>query len=202
MFDFLLNTHRHFTCKHLLVSPYYMRDQFVEMIEKEMKIAAKRGKASIFAKFNSLTDEKMIRQLYKASQAGVKIRLIVRGSCILQPGVPGMSENIEVISIVDKYLEHARLIIFHQGGAHKTYIGSADWITRNLERRVEVCTPVLDEKIKRSLRDYFDIQWRDNVKARIQDKDGKNQYVPAGEKPPCRSQEQLYNYYKKASEKE
>lgn len=196
VFDFLQNTHKHFKCKQLLVAPYYMRDQFTDLIRKETAIAAKGKEAFIYAKFNSLTDERIVRLLYEASQAGVQIRLIIRGSCTLQPGIPGLSEDIKVISIVDKYLEHARLIIFHQGGKNKMFIGSADWMTRNLDRRVEVATPILDKNIKKTLLDFFEIQWSDNVKARIQDKEGKNLYVKAGTAKPVRSQEALYEYYK------
>lgn len=196
VFDFLQNTHKHFKCRQLLVSPYDMRDQFTELITKETALAAKGKPAFIYAKFNSLTDERIIQLLYEAGQAGVDICLIVRGSCTLQAQVPGLSENIRVISIVDKYLEHARVVIFHQGGKNKTFIGSADWMTRNLDRRVEIITPVLDKKIKKTLIDFFRIQWADNVKARIQDKEGTNQYVEAGKNPPLRSQEALYEYYK------
>ncbi|MDR0823537.1 MAG: polyphosphate kinase 1, partial [Prevotella sp.] len=166
VFDFLINTHKHFLCKELLVSPYYMRDRFANLIKGEIRNAQEGKKAYICAKFNSLTDEEMIKLLYKASQAGVEIRLIVRGSCCLRPQVENLSENIRVISIVDRYLEHARLAIFCNDGDEKVYIMSADWMTRNLDRRVEIGVPIFDDKIKRTLMDFFDIQWSDNEKAR------------------------------------
>lgn len=196
IFDFLENTHKKFTCKQLVVSPYFMRNKFEKEIEKKILYAKKGKKAYIYAKFNSLTDEKIIKQLYKASKAGVKIKLIIRGACCLIPQVKGLSENIEVISIVDKYLEHARLIIFGNGGVEKTYILSADWMTRNLDRRVEVGVPILDKSIQKTLKDFFNIQWSDNVKARVTDIDGKNNYVQYNSGEKIRSQIELYNYYK------
>lgn len=197
VFDFLLNTHKHFSCKQLLVAPYYMRGVFEKLIKQEIKNAQSGKRAYIYAKFNSLTDENMIKLLYKASQSGVEIRLIVRGSCCLQPQVKGLSDNIRIISIVDRYLEHARLTIFHNGGNEKIYIMSADWMTRNLDRRVEVGIPVLDKKIKQTIKDVFAIQWADNEKARDLTILGRNEYIEQGENPPCRSQIALYDYYKK-----
>lgn len=196
IFDFLINTHKHFSCKKLIVSPYYMREQFENMINNEIKNAQKGKKAYIYAKFNSLTDENMIRYLYKASQAGVKVKLIIRGAFSLQPQVEGLSENIRAISIVDKYLEHARLVIFYNGGDEHVFILSADWMTRNLDRRVEVAAPILDKKIKQSLKSFFDIQWSDNVKARDLTVFGENNYVQQNGKKTNRSQTQLYEYYK------
>lgn len=196
VFDFLINTHKHFLCRQLVVSPYYMRNQFVELIKKEIKNAQSGKRAYIFAKFNSLTDEEMVRLLYKASQAGVEIRLIVRGACCLQPQVKKQSENIRVISIVDRYLEHARMAIFYNNGDEKVYIMSADWMTRNLDRRVEVGVPILDHKIKRTLKEFFDIQWSDNEKARDLTIFGSNNYVEKENNPPCRSQMVLYDFYK------
>ncbi|NDV97104.1 polyphosphate kinase 1 [Dysgonomonas sp. 521] len=200
VFDFLINTHKHFACKQLLVSPYYMRNQFVELIKKEIKNAQNGKRAYIFAKFNSLTDEEMVKLLYKASQAGVEIRLIVRGACCLQPQVKKQSENIRVISIVDRYLEHARMAIFYNNGDEKVYIMSADWMTRNLDRRVEVGVPILDQKIKHTLKEFFDIQWSDNEKARDLTIFGSNNYVEKGDNLPCRSQMALYDFYKGMNE--
>lgn len=196
VFDFLINPHKRFMCKKLLVSPYYMRERFEELIDQEIKQARKGKKAFIYAKFNSLTDEKIITHLYKASQAGVEIRLIIRGSFCLQPKLKGISDNIEAISIVDKYLEHARLVIFHNGGDEQIFILSADWMTRNLDRRVEVGVPILDDSIKSTLKTYFEIQWSDNVKARDLTDFGKNNYVKSKDNKECRSQTALYNYYK------
>jgi len=137
----------------------------------------------------------MIKLLYKASKAGVKIKLIIRGACCLVPQIKNLSENIEVISIVDKYLEHARMVIFGNGGDEKTYILSADWMTRNLDRRVEVGIPIIDKSIQKTLKDVFKIQWSDNVKARLTDSDGVNSYVQSDSDIKIRSQVELYNYY-------
>jgi polyphosphate kinase len=132
--------------------------------------------------------------LYKASQAGVKIEMIVRGICSVVPGVEGMSENIEVISIVDKFLEHPRIYQFHNGGDVRLYISSADFMTRNLDFRVEVAVPIYDEEVKQEIMDTFDICWQDNVKARIIDRGQTNQYRPTA-KPVVRSQFATYDYY-------
>ena len=194
VFDFL-STHRPLTCKHLLVSPFTMRTRFEHLIAQEIKNARKGKPACIDAKFNSLTDEKIIKLLYKASKAGVRIRLIIRGACCLRPSVEGLSENIEAISIVDKYLEHSRLVLFHNGGDERVFILSADWMTRNLDRRIEVGTPVLDGRIRKVLRGLFEVQWADNVKARDLSVFGSNDYVPADGRRSCRSQMALYDFY-------
>ncbi len=194
VFDFLENTHLHPKCKMLMVTPYNMRDRIEELLNVEIRNAQKGKKAKFYGKFNSLTDEKMIALLYKASQVGVKIRLLIRGACCLQAGVKGLSENIEVRSIVDKFLEHARVMIFANGGKPQTYILSADLMTRNLDRRVEVGIPILDHNIERSIKEYFDIQWRDNIKAREVARPYENTYITNSEEP-CRSQEELYTYF-------
>ena len=205
VFDFLQNTHKHFECDRLVVSPYFMRDHFVRMIDREIH-AAKGGKpAYIYAKFNSLTDPDMIAALYRASDAGVDVRLIVRGACCLKPGEKGLSRHIRAISIVDRFLEHARLVIFGGGGDERTYILSADWMPRNLNRRVEVGIPVRDRRIRKLLRKIFDIQWNDRIKARDLSNFAQNQYVgrePGYEEdPPVRSQTAIYDYLKSLSER-
>lgn len=197
VFDYLQNTHKRPAFKQLVVSPDYMRDHFEGLIKQEIKNKQNGKDAFICAKLNSLTDERIIKLLYKASQAGIEVRLIVRGACCLQPQVKGMSENIRVISIVDKFLEHARMAIFCNGGEEKMYIMSADWMNRNLDRRVEIAAPVLDEKVRQTLRDVFEIQWSDNEKARDLSIFGCNRYVQRGDNPSCRSQVALYDYYKK-----
>lgn len=202
VFDFLLNPHRHFQCKQLFVSPYYLRSKFEGLIAREIKNAEKGKKAFIYAKFNSLTDERMINWLYKASQAGVEIRLIVRGACCLQPQVKGLSENIRVISIVDKYLEHARLTIFCNDGDNLVHIMSADWMTRNLDRRVEIGIPIADSKIIKTLKKFFAIQWADNVKARDLSLSGQNNYVVSKTDQVCRAQVELYDFYKEMKKNE
>lgn len=196
VFDFLQNTHKHPILKQLMVSPYYMRAQIEEIIENEIKNAKKGKKAYLYAKFNSLTDEKMIALLYKASGAGVKIKLLIRGACCLQAGIKGLSENIEVRSIVDKYLEHARLIISCNAGKPCSYIMSSDLMTRNLDRRVEVGIPITNKGIHRTLEEYFDIEWRDNVKARVIAPPYENTYVQSSD-VEHRSQIELYDYFKK-----
>ena len=127
-----MNSHKQFKYKYLLVSPYFMRDAFDELIDREIRNAKRGRRAYIHAKCNSLTDERIIERLYRAGKAGVEIRLIVRGACCLQPAVQGMSDRIRAISIVDKYLEHARLFIFCNDGDERTYIGSADWMSATL----------------------------------------------------------------------
>ncbi|MPM97505.1 Polyphosphate kinase [bioreactor metagenome] len=178
-----------------------MRARFEELAEEEIKQAKKGRKAYIKAKFNSLTDPEMINLLYRASRAGVRISLIVRGACCLQPGVEGLSENIRVISIIDIYLEHARMAIFCGGGEEKYFILSADWMTRNLNRRIEVGTPVYDPAIRRQLKKVFEMQWGDNVKARDMAVFGANEYVKGEGEERCRSQLALHDFYKKAAEK-
>lgn len=143
---------------------------------------------------NSFTSYKMIDKLYEASNAGVKIQLIVRGICCLVPGLKGMSENIEAISIVDKFLEHPRIFIFGNDGNSKVYISSADWMTRNLDNRVEVGCPIYDEEIKRELLDTFEISWSDNVKARVFNESQDNAYRQNGN-VKVRSQFAMYDYY-------
>lgn len=180
--------------EHLIVSPHYTRNKFFKLIDQEIKNAEAGKEAWIWIKINSLTDVKTVDKLYEASRAGVKIKMIVRGICCLIPGVQGMSENIEVISILDKYLEHPRLFVFHNDGAPTIFISSADWMERNLDARVEVGCPIYDEDIKKELMDTFQIGWSDNVKARVIDPGQTNRYK-RDDKPRVRSQFALYDYY-------
>jgi len=196
VFDFLLNTHKHFTCKHLLVAPYFMRAKIERLIHREIRNARADQPAYIHAKCNTLTDERLIRLLYKAGQAGVEVRLIVRGACCLMPRVKDLSENIRAVSIVDKYLEHSRLFFFAGGGREKAFISSADWMTRNLDKRLEVGAPILDDDVRRTLRDFFDIQWADNVKARDLAEMGVNTYVESNPPEPVKAQDAVYEYYR------
>ncbi|WP_282079038.1 polyphosphate kinase 1 [Aquimarina algiphila] len=182
--------------KHLLVSPHYTRSSLVKLIDEEIKNSKKGIQASIRLKLNSLSDYDMIDKLYEASRAGVKIDLIIRGICCLIPGIPGMSENIRAISVIDKFLEHPRLYIFNNGEDPKVYISSADWMTRNLDRRVEISCPIYDEDIKLELIDTFDICWSDNVKGRMLSKEQDNAYI-RNDKDKVRSQIATYNYYLK-----
>ena len=180
--------------KHLIVSPHYTKKILKQLIEEEIKNAKAGKEAYIKLKMNNITSYKMIDKLYEASRAGVKIQMIVRGICCLVPGIEGMSENIEVISIVDKFLEHPRLFIFGNNGNSKVYISSADWMTRNISFRVEVGCPIYDETIKQELIDTFEISWADNVKARVIDQAQDNHYRPHT-LPAQRSQVALYEYY-------
>ena len=180
--------------KHLIVSPHYTKKILKQLIEEEIKNAKAGKEAYIKLKMNNITSYKMIDKLYEASRAGVKIQMIVRGICCLVPGIEGMSENIEVISIVDKFLEHPRLFIFGNNGNPKVYISSADWMTRNISFRVEVGSPIYDETIKQELIDTFEISWADNVKARVIDQAQDNHYRPHT-LPAQRSQVALYEYY-------
>lgn len=183
--------------KHLLISPFTTRRIFEKLIQQEIDTALEGKPAAITAKMNSLEDPDIIALLYKASQAGVKIRLIVRGFTCLIPGVEGLSENIEMTSIVDRYLEHGRIYLFHNGGDEQMYMGSADWMTRNLDRRIEVLTPIYDEDLFKELRAILLIQLQDNVKARIQDADETNAYVTQKPgKSAIRSQYAIYDFLK------
>jgi len=180
--------------KHLIVSPHYTKKILKQLIDEEIKNAKAGKEAYIKLKMNNITSYKMIDKLYEASRAGVKIQMIVRGICCLVPGIEGMSENIEVISIVDKFLEHPRLFIFGNNGNPKMYISSADWMTRNISFRVEVGCPIYDEAIKQELIDTFEISWADNVKARVIDQAQDNHYR-SHTLPAQRSQVALYEYY-------
>lgn len=185
--------------KHLIVSPHYTRSKFYDLIDKEI-YNAKAGKtAYIKLKMNSISNYGMVDKLYEASRAGVKIQMIVRGICCLVPGIKGMSENIEVISIVDKFLEHTRLYIFGNDEAPKIYISSADFMSRNIDNRVEVSCPIYEEDIKQELMDIFEICWKDNVKSRWVNSSKTNEYRK-NHHPPFRSQFETYDYYKKILE--
>ncbi|MBN1698485.1 MAG: polyphosphate kinase 1 [Spirochaetales bacterium] len=167
IFEFFEHTYKVTEYSHLIVSPFSTRKKILKLIAKETKNAQKGEEASIFFKLNNLVDTEIIRALYDASGAGVKIKIIVRSMVSLVPGVPGVSDNIEAISIVDKFLEHSRIFIFHNGGDEKYFISSADLMARNLDGRVEVTCPIYDKSIQYELRKYLDIQWSDNTKARI-----------------------------------
>ena len=183
-------------CRHLLVSPFTSRPGLMELVDKEIKNAREGKDAWMILKMNSLEDRRMVKKLYEASEAGVKIKMIIRGICVALPGVPEMSENIEAISIIDRFLEHGRVYIFANGGEEKMYLASADWMTRNLDRRVEVIFPIYDEAVKEELRRVIDILLGDNTKARILDAEQSNAYVHRlpGE-IPRRAQTELYDMF-------
>lgn len=184
--------------KRLLVSPYTTRIGFSELVQNEITLARTGKPASITLKMNSLEDEDMIKYLYRASTAGVKINLLIRGICSLVPGIKGQSENIHVTSVIDRFLEHGRVYIFGHDDDASVYIGSADWMTRNLSHRIEVVTPILDANHKKTIRELIDIQLADTVKARIIDAHQKNEYVARGANG-VQSQVATYNYFKKAT---
>jgi polyphosphate kinase len=194
VFNFLKTNYIVNKYKHLLVSPHYAKNAFVKLIDKEITKAKSGLPAQIKLKLNSITSYKMVDKLYEASNAGVQIQMIIRGICCLIPGVEGLSKNIEAISIVDKYLEHPRMLIFGVEGEEDVYISSSDWMTRNLDNRVEVTCPIYDEDIKKELIDTFAICWNDNVKARIYSKNQDNAYRKT-EGPAIRSQLKTYEYY-------
>ncbi|WP_445957427.1 polyphosphate kinase 1 [Yeosuana sp.] len=199
VFTFFETNYQIFKYKHIITSPHYTQKALFNLIDSEIQ-NVKRGKpAFIKIKINSITSYDMVDKLYQASSAGVQIQMLVRGSCCLIPGIKGMSENIEVISIVDKFLEHSRLYIFGNNNNPKVYISSADWMTRNIENRVEVSCPIYDENIKQELLDTFEISWNDNVKARLLNDSQNNEYVK-NDKNKLRSQLAIYDYYLKKLE--
>ncbi len=178
--------------RHLLLAPTGLRDQLIERIRSEASRARAGRPARIIAKLNNLVDRRMIEELYAASAAGVPIDLIVRGICCLRPEVPGLSDNIRIVSIVDRYLEHARIFFFENDGSPEYLLASADWMPRNLDRRVEIAFPVLDPALQAQVRQILEIQLADTVKARRILGDGSSVRVPADGRPRLRSQERLY----------
>jgi polyphosphate kinase len=191
LFNFLTGCSLQTKYRRLLVAPVNLRERMIEFIEREAAHRRAGRPARIIVKINSLTDVQVVRALYAASQAGVEIDLIVRGTCTLRPGVAGVSETIRVRSVVGRFLEHSRAFYFENGGDEEVYIGSADWMSRNLDRRVEVVVPVDDADIKRALRDeILDAYLRDNVKARLLQPDGSYARArPADGEEPFSAQE-------------
>ncbi|HLT34612.1 MAG TPA: polyphosphate kinase 1 [Aquaticitalea sp.] len=193
VFSFFETNYKIFRYKHIITSPHYTKSRIFKLIDNEIENVKKGNPAYIKIKLNSISSYMMIDKLYEASQAGVKIKMIIRGICCLVPGVPGMSENIEIISIIDKFLEHTRLLIFCNDNNPKVFISSADWMTRNIENRVEVTCPIYDSEIKKELMDIFEICWNDNVKARILDETQSNAYK-RNDLMKMRSQFDTYQY--------
>jgi len=195
VFDFFQVNYKVSRYKHIVTSPHYTKNAFYKLIDNE--IANKRaGKpAYIKLKMNSISSYKMINKLYEASNAGVKIDMIIRGLCCLVPGVKGMSENIQVVSVIDKFLEHTRLYIFCNNDMPKVYISSADWMTRNIDHRVEVSCPIYDQDVKQELIDTYTICWNDNTKTRIINKTQDNKYK-RNRKKEVRMQFETYEYLK------
>ena len=195
VFNFLSVNYKIKKYKHLIVSPHYTFSALIRLIEQEIAHKAQGKKARIRLKLNNITNYKIISKLYEASRSGVQIDMIVRGVCCLIPGVKGMSENIRVISVVDKFLEHPRVYIFENDGDPQMYISSADWMTRNIDNRVEVACPILDKDLQQELLDTFMISWKDNVKARLVNTKNQNAFVSNQEKA-IRSQWATYAYFK------
>ena len=200
VFNFLQVHYKLKKYKHLIVSPHYTKNALVKMINQEIENHKAGLPSGIRLKLNAITNFSMIEKLYEASTAGVPIQMIVRGICCLIPGVKGMSENIEVISVVDRYLEHPRVYHFTNGGTPKIYISSADFMTRNIENRVEVAAPINDKDLQRQITEVFDIIWNDNVKARRLNGPIQNAFIK-NDSAPIRSQFEIFDYYKKEVEK-
>lgn len=194
IFNFFEANYRVYQYKHLIVSPHYTKKAFFKLIDEQIKLSESGDQGYIRLKMNSLSSYDMVDKLYEASNAGVQIDMIVRGLCCLIPGIKGMSENIKVISVVDKFLEHPRVYMFGKDENVKIYISSADWMTRNIENRVEVSCPIYNEGIKQEIIDNFNICWSDNVKARLINTENENEYR-VDDNFKVRSQIALYDYY-------
>ncbi|ERH66705.1 MULTISPECIES: polyphosphate kinase 1 [Pantoea] len=202
VFNFIENPYRPVTFEHLMVSPQNSRAMLYQLIDNEIANAQQGNPSGITLKINNLVDNGLVDRLYAASSAGVKINLLVRGMCSLIPDLPGISENIRITSIVDRYLEHDRVYIFESGGDKKVFLSSADWMTRNIDYRIEVAVSVLDPRLKQRILDIIAILLSDTVKARIVDKELSNRYVPRGNRKKVRSQLAIYDYIKKLEQPE
>ena len=192
VFEFLQSTYDTSTYRHLIVSPFHMRKRLIRCIQREKRFAREGKQAEISIKVNNLADRDIIKHLYSASRAGVKIRLVVRSMFSLITGVRNVSENIEAISIVDKYLEHSRYYIFGNDGDPEVFLSSADLMQRNIDGRLEVTCPLYDPDLKKEILDIFAIYWRDTKKARILDGKLSNEFRTDGE-PLC-AQDEIYRY--------
>lgn len=198
VFDLIRNPFAGCSFKKLMVSPQSMRDKIYELIDNEIAAAKKGREAGIKIKINHITDPGMVQKLYEASQAGVPVDLLVRGCCSMVPGKKGISENIRAYGIIDRYLEHSRILVFKAGGKNLTFIGSADWMPRNLDRRIEVMAPVIDPEIKREMLAIIDMGLRDNISARVIDGNGTNDIHKTDGEAIFRSQSKLYEHYNEA----
>ncbi|HHF0552785.1 TPA: polyphosphate kinase 1 [Vibrio antiquarius] len=196
VFGYIENPYRPVKFNHLMVSPRNSRTQIYRLIDNEIANAKAGKKAGLTIKVNNLVDKGIVTRLYAASNAGVKINMIIRGMCALVPGIEGVSENIRIISIVDRFLEHPRVVITHNDGDPQVYISSADWMTRNIDHRIEVAAPVRDPRLKQRIIDITNIHFTDTVKARFIDKEMSNAYVPRGNRKKVRSQIAIYDYLK------
>ncbi len=199
-FNFFNLNYRKDNYYHLVVSPFFLRNKMTLLIDNEIRNAKAGKKSFIYIKLNNISDPEIINHLYRASNAGVPIRLIVRGMFSLVTGIKGVSENIKAIGIVDRFLEHTRFMIFCNGGNEECFISSADLMTRNIDHRIEVTCPVFDKSIKNELKNIFEIQWSDNVKARKLNPTLSNKLVKPGKKM-IQSQVEVYDYIKKTNTK-
>jgi len=181
---------------HLLVAQFNLQTKFLELIEREIAYTKTGGKGQITINLNNLEEEVLINKLYEASNAGVTINLIVRSICRLVPGIPGQSTNIVVKRIVDRYLEHGRVFVFSNDGKPEVYMGSADWMNRNIYRRIEVCFPIYAQQLKEELMEIISLQWNDTAQAVMIDQN-LNNTKPAQSDPALRSQKQIYNFLSK-----
>lgn len=201
VFGYIENPYRPVRFTQLMVSPRNARQQIYKLIDAEIALAKEGKKAGITLKVNNLVDKGLVSKLYGASNAGVKIRMIVRGMCSLVPGIAGVSENISIISIIDRFLEHPRVVVTENDGDPKVYISSADWMTRNLDYRIEVATPIHSPRLKQRIIDILNIHFIDTVKARVIDKEMNNHYVARGNRKKVRSQIAIYDYLKQIEKK-
>ena len=201
VFNYIEHPYLNPVFKELIVSPVFMRKKIISLIRKEIENAKKNIPAYIYCIVNHIVDEKIIAKLYEASNAGVVIKLLVRGNCSLVTGIPKLSENIQAYGIIDRYLEHSRIMIFANGGDESYYIGSADWMGRNLDNRIEVYAPVYSKDLQHQLKKVIEFGLKDNLKARIVDGSGKNELNPTPNEPAFISQQELYKSYKRSYEK-
>jgi len=178
MFNVLTGVSKLPEMKELILAPYVIRERLLALIDREIEHAQAGRPSGMYLKMNALVEEGMIKALYRASQAGVSIKLLVRGICCLRPGIPGVSETIEVRSIVGRFLEHSRILRFENGGVPELFLSSADWMPRNLFRRVETCFPLLNNDVKAHGEEILEWFWKDNVKARVMDQDGYYHSLP------------------------
>ncbi|MGN5139962.1 polyphosphate kinase 1 [Aeromonas sp. 164P] len=197
VFEYIEYPYKRYKFNHLLVSPINSRRQLYRLIDNELTNAKAGQPSGIILKINNLVDRDLINRLYAAGQAGVPIQMIIRGMCALRPGVPGLSDNIKVISIIDRFLEHPRVMVFHNRGNPQLYISSADWMSRNIDGRIEVGTPIYDERLKQRIMDILELQLSDTCKARVIDADQRNEYVKRGNRRKIRSQVAIYDYLKR-----
>ena len=198
VFEFIDRPYIHPRFQELMVSPYAMKSRILRMLDTEIKNAQEGKEAWLKMKINHITDKEVVAKLYQASQAGVRIDIVIRGNCSLVPDIRELSENIHAVGIIDRYLEHSRILIFCNGGKNRYFLGSADWMPRNLSDRVEVLTSVYDEDLKRDLLRTVEYGLKDNTNGRIVDGKGTNELQPIDDEHPAfRSQEELYHAYLK-----